>query len=133
MRSPIKDNWLKGFGVWAVLTCSPPLILALLGDPTREVSVRDIVIFFFPFLLIPAVGSTLLWLPDLGLENAVKALAVGISFGLVAPILGGFVYMKIYPGFEEQVGIFVGSLFTAGFSAIGGGVAGWLRSKAAQN
>jgi hypothetical protein len=103
-------------------------MLALFADPNKPVNLRIAVLFFLPFLLIPAVGSILLWLPSLRLDTTKKALLTAISFGLLTPFLFGFVYMKIYPGFENQIGIFAGALFTAGVSAAGGGVAGWLRS-----
>lgn len=118
-------NCLKTFGVWVPFTLFPPLVLCLLG---LRLKVVDFLLFLFPFLLIPTVGSILLWLPALRLDTTIRALLVGISFGLLVPFLAGFVYMKIYPGFENQVGIFVGALFTAGSSTVGGGVAGWLRS-----
>jgi hypothetical protein len=121
-------NFLKTFGAWSLFACSPPLMLALVAAPSKTVDVRAGVLFSLPFLLIPAVGSILLWLPSLRLDTTRKALLAGISFGLFAPFLLGFVYMEIYPGFENRVGIFAGALFTAGFSAAGGGVAGWLRS-----
>jgi hypothetical protein len=78
---------------------------------------------------MPAIGSMLLWLPWLQLNTMRRAMLVGILFGLAAPLLAGFVYMKIYPGFESQIGIFIGALFTSASSAVGGGVAGWLRSQ----
>jgi hypothetical protein len=103
-------------------------MLALFAVPNKTVDVRSDVLFVIPFLMIPVAGSILLWLPSLRLDTTRRALLVGISFGLTAPFLVGFVCMKIYPGFENQVGIFVGALFTSAFSAAGGGVAGWLRS-----
>jgi hypothetical protein len=103
----------------------PPLILCLLG---LQLKIVDLIFLVLPFLLIPAAGSILLWLPSLRLDTTSKALLVGITFGLFVPFLVGFVYMKLYPGFENQVAIFAGALFTAGSSAIGGGIAGWLRS-----
>jgi hypothetical protein len=121
-------KFLKTFGEWSVFACSPPLMLALVAAPNKTVDVRAVVLFSLSFLLIPAVGSTLLWLPSLRLNTTRKALVAGISFGLFAPFLVGFVYTRIYPGFENQIGIFVGAIFTAGFSAAGGGVAGWLRT-----
>ena len=118
-------NFLKSFGVWAPFALLPPLILCLLG---LRLKIVDLVFLLFPFLLIPVAGSVLLWLPSLRLDTTRKALLAGIPFGLFVPFLFGFVYMKIYPGFENQVAIFAGVLFTAGSSAVGGGVAGWLRS-----
>ena len=118
-------NFLKSFGAWAPFALFPPLALSLLG---LQLKVVDFCFFLFPFLLIPAAGSLLLWIPSLRLDTTRKALLAGISFGFFVPFLVGFVYMKIYPGFENQVGILVGVLFTAGSSAVGGGVAGWLRS-----
>ena len=107
---------LKTFGAWAIFICSPPLMLALLGDPQKTVDVKGSVLFFVPFLLIPAVGSILLWLPNLRLDTTNKAMLVGILFGLTAPLLVGFIYMRMFPGFENQIGIFVSVLFTAGFN-----------------
>ena len=122
-------NFLKTFGAWATCTCAPPVMLALVADPHKTVDVRAVVLFFIPFLAIPAAGSILLWLPSLRLDTTRKALLAGILFGLFVPFLAAFVYMKVYPGFENQIGIFAGALFTAGFSAVGGGVAGWIRSR----
>jgi hypothetical protein len=103
-------NFLKTFGAWSLFACSPPLMLALVAAPSKTVDVGAGVLFSLPFLLIPAVGSILLWLPSLRLDTTRKALLAGISFGLFAPFLLGFVYMEIYPGFENRVGIFAGAL-----------------------
>ena len=113
--------------MWAMFTCSPPLMLFMVGEPNKAVDLRSAVLFFLPIVLVPAAGTILLWLPRLRLDTTRRALVAGISYGLIAPLLVGFFYMKIYPGFENQIAIFVGTLFTAPFSAAGGGVAGWLR------
>ena len=118
-------NFLKSFGTWAAFTWLAPLVLYLRAPLFRK---RDL-LFFLPFFLIPIVGSILLWLPNVHLDTTRKGLLVGGLVGLFVPILGGLAWMRIYPGFESQPAIFLGILMMAGPSAVGGGVAGWIRSR----
>lgn len=119
---------LKTFGVWAVFTCFPPLILLMSGGPQKRVSVADVTLFFLPFLLIPAAGSVLLFLLVLRPYTVRRSLLTGILLGLFLPVPAALICLKIYPGFENQIGIVVGALIAAPFSAAGGGVAGWLQA-----
>jgi cytochrome bd-type quinol oxidase subunit 1 len=118
-------NFLKSFGTWAAFTCLPPLVLYLRAPQFRRIDV----LFFIPFFLIPAIGCIALWMPLFRLDTPKKGVLAGILLGLFVPILGGLVWMRIYPGFESQPAIFLGALMITVPSALGGGVAGWLRTR----
>lgn len=117
-------NFLKSFGVWAAFTSVPAFVVYLYAGPSFRGA--DYVAFFLPSLLIPLVGCALLWilLPSPG-----TTLVAGILVGLLVPILGGFAWVRIFPGFESEPAIFLGSLMIAGPSAAGGGLAAWLCSR----
>ncbi len=121
-------NFLRSFGVWIIFTVLPPLFLYVYARPSfRGVEYLS---FFLPSLLIPALGNTLVWLPFFRLDTKAKGCLVGGLVGILVPIVGGLVWMRIFPGFESQPAIFLGSLVLAGPSALGGGFAGVLRSHA---
>jgi hypothetical protein len=101
------------------------LALYLRNSPLFRAS--DILIFL-PFLLVSAVGSAVLWSPIVRRYTEGKGWLAGILLGVFLPILAGFIYMKLYPSFENGP-VFLGSLIMTLPSAIGGGVAGWLRSR----
>jgi hypothetical protein len=119
--------FLKSFGAWAICTCLLPLELIVISHPAKLSSLLESVLFFVPFLLIPAIVSLVLCMPTFRRGTLGRNLFAGVSLGLLLPILGGVVWMRLYPGFESQPAIFIGSLLTAGPSAAGGGFAGWLR------
>lgn len=116
-------NFLKGYAVWAAFTCVPPLVLYLRTHLFRETDL----FFFVPFLLIPMVGCLVLWF-GIRSDSAWIGGVAGLLLGIAIPIAGSFAWMKIYPGFESEPAIFLGGLMIAGPSAIGGSLAGWLRS-----
>lgn len=118
-------GFLKSFAVWAAFTCFPAVVLLLRA---RRLRGEDI-LFFLPLLLIALVGSALLWLPNLRMNSVRKTLILGSVLGLALPILGGPIWMIIVPGFEAGAAIFVGSLMVSVPSAVGGGIAAWIRSR----
>jgi hypothetical protein len=120
-------NFLKTFGAWAIFTCLPPMVILLrTPGPSR---VANLAVLFSPFLLIAALGSLVLLLPVFDRDTSGRGLLAGVLLGIVLPILLGFVWMRIYPGFENGPTIFLGSLLTAPPCACGGALAGWLRSR----
>ena len=56
----------------------------------------------------------------------------GVLLGLFLPFLAGLAYMKLYPSFGNMW-ILVGAVLMAAPSGIGGGIAGWLRSRPERN
>jgi hypothetical protein len=121
-------NFLRSFAVWTIFTFLPPLFLYIYARPSfRGVEYLS---FFLPSLLIPALGNAVVWLPFLRLDTNAKGCLVGGLVGILVPIAGGLVWMRIFPGFESQPAIFLGSLVLAGPSTLGGGFAGVLRSRA---
>lgn len=116
-------TFLKSVGIWATFTCLPPLILYCRSPLLR----RTDLFFFVPFFLIAAVGCIALELPFLRPRTPRAALLIGAAIGLVVPIVGGSIWMRIFPGFESQPAIFLGTLMITVPSAVGGGVAGRLR------
>jgi len=123
-------NFLRSFGVWTIFTVLPPLFLYVYARPSfRGVEYLS---FFLPSLLIPLLGNTVVWLPYLRLDKNAKGWLVGGLVRILVPIVGGVVWMRIFPGFESESAIFLGSLVLAGPSALGGSFAGVLRSRAAR-
>jgi len=114
-------NLLKSFGAWAVLTYLLPLVMCFRSS--HEFSTDD-ALTFLSFLLVPTVGCVILW--SLRLNNGWKGLLAGLFLGFSLPVLGGFIYTRIYPDFHNSLILFF-ALLTGGPSAIGGGIAGWLR------
>ena len=89
-------------------------------------------LFFLPFLLISAVGCAILWIPWVRRHTKGDGRVTGILLGLFLPFLAGLIYMQLYPSFENGP-ILLGAVFMAAPSGIGGGIAGWLRSRPGRN
>ncbi len=121
-------NFLRGFGVWTIFTFLPPLFLYAYAGPSLRGA--EYLSFFLPSLLIPALGNTVVWSPFFRLDTNAKGCLVGGLVGILLPIVGGLIWTKIFPGFESEPAIFLGSLVLVGPSALGGGFAGVLRSRA---
>jgi len=117
--------YLKTFEIWAGFTFIPLLVLYLaVGQPKT-----DYLGAFGPSLLIPAIGSTIIGLLFLCIDPLKNGVKAGVLLGLAIPLLGAFVWMRIFPGFESQAAIFTGSVMIAVPSAAGGGLAGWLHAR----
>lgn len=122
-------KFLKSFAAWASFTCLAPLVIVTRGPRLTIADVTGVVGFSLPFLLIPALGSLVLCLPMFGRDTSGKGMLAGVLLGIFLPILLGFVWMEIYPVFENRPALFIASLLTAAPSAFGGTLAGWLRSR----
>jgi len=66
---------------------------------------------------------------DLWGEHYKKRCFGGTVAGPDTTILGGIMWTAIFPGFESEAAIFLGILMITLPSAVGGGVAGWQRSR----
>jgi hypothetical protein len=131
-------NFLKRFGTWAIFTCLLPLAFLLTSKPARPFRMADdlhgFCLLFLTFLLIPAVGSLVLGLPIFSRGDiSGRSLFAGILLGILLPSLFGFVWIQIDPGFGFGFGsgawILLASFLTAAPSAVGGALAGWIRSR----
>lgn len=122
-------TFLKCFGVWAAFSCLPPFVFFSGGSRTKPDDAVGTVLFFLPFLLIPAVGSLVRLSPIFNRDKSGKAMLAGVLLGISLPIVLGFVYMQVQPSFENGGPIIMISVLTAAFNACGGALAGWLRSR----
>ena|SRR5216684_3988857 len=122
-------NFLKSFGAWSVFTCLPPLVLV--SRDSSQFRTSDL-LFFLPFLLISAVGCAILWIPWVRRHTKGEGWVTGILLGLFLPMLVALVYIKLYPNFGNG-SILLGAMLMAAPSGIGGGIAGWLRSRPGRN
>jgi len=122
-------NFLKSFGAWSVFTCLPPLVLV--STDSSQFRTSDLLIFL-PFLLISAAGCAILWIPWVRRHTKGEGWVTGILLGIFLPFLAGLIYMQLYPSFENE-SILSGAVLMAAPSGIGGGIAGWLRSRSGRN
>jgi hypothetical protein len=122
-------NFLKSFGAWSVFTCLPPLVLV--STDSSQFRTSDLLIFL-PFLLISAAGCAILWIPWVRRHTKGAGWVTGILLGIFLPFLAGLVYVQLYPSFEDGP-ILPGAVLMAVPGGIGGGIAGWLRSRHGRN
>src|ERR1700740_1512994 len=109
--------------LWGVGNLHLPVTVGLVVSyPDKPSSLKDGFLFLVPF---PAdSGDRVLGAIHGAIAPKVTGKehrAAGISVGLRLPILGGLVWMRLYPGFGSRPAIFTGSLLTAGPSSAGGG------------
>jgi len=112
-------RFLKIFGIWALCTSIFPLIVCLTGS-------AGAVVLLLPFLLIPALGTFILWLLNLcGDVGHGEAALVAALVGFMLPTIATIFLYADYHGFESAPTVLIG-VVTAVASAIGGGWAGWI-------
>jgi len=113
-------TFLKSFGAWAGFICSPGLIIVSRGPrPHNIAQVKDATLLLLPLLLIPAIGSLILWSPVFSRDTSGKGMLAGVLLGIFVPILLGLVWMQIYAaGFASGPLIFLGSPLIAAPSAV---------------
>jgi hypothetical protein len=79
-------NFLKSFATWAIFTCLLPLVFLVTSHPVRPFRVADdlpvFLLFFLPFLLIPALGTLVLWLPTFNRDTSGKSMLTGVLLGI---------------------------------------------------
>jgi|SRR5579884_3576947 len=112
--------WLKSFLVWALCLCLLPLVLYLWKLAEIE-----------EFLLVPffALLETLaLWFVGLRLDLRRFGVLAGVLLGFLLPIAASLIAYWRYHGFESAPILWLGFL-SAGPSAVGGALAGWIASR----
>ena len=77
----------------------------------------------------PVVGSLLVNFVTRGGTSEPRRIVWGICLGLLLPVVGGYAWMKIDHSFESPP-LFWGGVILSIPSAIGGGLAGWIQSRA---
>ena len=126
IRRSIRLGGLSGsVGVWAALTCGPVLALILSRGKLAQEDIQVLLALF----AVAIVGS--LWLNFVtgGGTSGPRRIVWGICLGLLLPVAGGYAWMKINHSFESPA-IFWGGVILSIPSAIGGGLAGWIQSRA---
>lgn len=119
-------KFLKGFGAWAFFISLPPVVLYFRNTPWFQ---KEALIVLLPLALIAALGTAILWLPFVSRYNKGGGWMVGFPLGLLLPVLLTLGYMRLYPSFENAP-LFAFALIIAIPSGIGGGMAGWVQSRA---
>jgi len=119
-------RFLRCSAAWAALTYPALLFLVRFdGGPLDA----DTIIYLFPLLALPFFGTAILWLLTLRIQAAAASISIGVAIGLLLPIVDGRIWLICFPGFERTAAFFSSAVVISLPSALGGGVAGWLRSR----
>ncbi|HMI50585.1 MAG TPA: hypothetical protein VK525_03670 [Candidatus Saccharimonadales bacterium] len=117
---------LRCCAAWAALTY-PGLLLVVRLDGGRFDA--DAIIYLFPLLALPFLGTVILWLLTLRIHATVASISIGVAIGLLLPTVDSRIWMLCFPGFESSTAFFTSAVVISLPNALGGGVAGWLRTR----
>lgn len=122
-------GFVLGFGAWTLMTCLLPLVFVLRPPRLQPEKPVGWLVVFLPFVLIPAVGSLVLWMSRSYITTTGKRVLIGVLLGVILPFLVGLVLMQFSLGFGSGQMITRVSLLTAAPSGFGGALAGWICSR----
>lgn len=98
------------------------------AEPARQQD-ADAIIYLFPLLALPFLGTVILWILTLRIHATAASISIGVAIGLLLPIVDSRIWMLCFPGFESLTAFFTSAVVISLPNALGGGVAGWLRTR----
>jgi len=120
-------RFLVGLLIWGALVLIPLIFLFIRASRPLRVDDLNLMgpIVLLGIVVVSACCSAAPKVPG----NA--AVLLGIAFGVIFPVFGGFILARALGGFELSAALFSGALLLAAPSGIGGGVVGWLNRRVA--
>lgn len=117
----MRNTFLQCLGVWA-LFATVPVFALVLRDGTIN---SDQFLVLFLLLLLPLIGTILLFVWVDELRGRLLGILSGFTLGLAIPAIGGFLLFLVTKGFESPA-ILAGAAVLCVPSSIGGALAGWI-------